>query len=109
VDLGGAAGGRAGLAAEPALELVAAAGPGALALASFRLAADAPPYDIEDALWQAGLLAVWGGLHLRRHGLARAHRRRNQGARPGPHHHRPADRPGHADGAVAAGAGRAQT
>ncbi|GAB3762789.1 hypothetical protein GCM10028796_15150 [Ramlibacter monticola] len=31
----------------------------ALALASFRLAADAPPYDIEDALWQAGLLAVW--------------------------------------------------
>ena len=31
----------------------------ALALASFRLAADAEPYDIDDAFWQAGLLTVW--------------------------------------------------
>jgi GGDEF domain-containing protein len=31
----------------------------ALALASFRLAADSPPYEIDDAIWQAGLLTVW--------------------------------------------------
>jgi diguanylate cyclase (GGDEF)-like protein len=31
----------------------------ALVLASFRLAADAPPYEIEDVIWQAGLLTVW--------------------------------------------------
>jgi len=31
----------------------------ALALASFRLAADHPPYDIGDAIWQAGLLTIW--------------------------------------------------
>jgi len=31
----------------------------ALALASFRLAADSPPYEMDDALWQAGLLTLW--------------------------------------------------
>ncbi|WP_236599596.1 diguanylate cyclase domain-containing protein [Ramlibacter alkalitolerans] len=31
----------------------------ALVLASFRLAADAPPYEMDDAIWQAGLLTVW--------------------------------------------------
>ena len=31
----------------------------ALALASFRLAADAAPYELEDALWEAGLLTIW--------------------------------------------------
>jgi len=33
----------------------------ALVLTSFHLAADAAPYDIDDALWQAGLLTVWSG------------------------------------------------
>ncbi|MEJ8839111.1 diguanylate cyclase domain-containing protein [Ramlibacter sp. AN1133] len=31
----------------------------ALALASFRLAADSPPYEMDDAIWQAGLLTLW--------------------------------------------------
>ncbi|HET8748815.1 MAG TPA: diguanylate cyclase [Ramlibacter sp.] len=31
----------------------------ALALASFRLAADHPPYEMDDAIWQAGLLTLW--------------------------------------------------
>jgi len=31
----------------------------ALAVASFRLAADSPPYELEDAIWQAGLLTLW--------------------------------------------------
>jgi diguanylate cyclase (GGDEF)-like protein len=31
----------------------------ALVLASFRLAADTPPYTIEDAVWMAALLTVW--------------------------------------------------
>jgi GGDEF domain-containing protein len=31
----------------------------ALVLASFRLAAANPPYDLEDVIWQAGFLTVW--------------------------------------------------
>jgi GGDEF domain-containing protein len=31
----------------------------ALVLASFRLAADRPPYQMDDVIWQAGLLTVW--------------------------------------------------